>query len=93
MSKELIKTTKLTKNLILDELTKIIIDHSISIEPEKLKQKINLLFDDCKDMTAELFVENCKILRSQEMFGKLPANGKFIKPEKETLDLSTWKKY
>ncbi|MBM5782589.1 MAG: hypothetical protein FJ368_04115 [Pelagibacterales bacterium] len=74
----LIKTTELTKSIILDELTKIILDHNIIIEQEKLKQKINLLFQDCKDMTAEHFVSNCEKIRKSELFGKLPANFRFL---------------
>lgn len=89
----LIKTTKLTKNIILDELTRIIIDHSINIDQEKLKQKINLLFDDCKEMTAEIFIENCKIIRKNELYGRLPANHKFLKPIENEFEASKWNKY
>ena len=64
-------------------------DHGLQITKEDLKIKINLLFEDCKHMSAEEFVKNCQILRKTELFGKLPPNFKFLEPEEK----SEFKKY
>jgi len=87
--KILIKTNKLTKELILKELTMMRVDHSIEITDELLDIKISILLEDCKDLTAEAFAENCRVLRKQEMYGKLPANFKFLQPAEK----SEFKKY
>lgn len=89
----LIKTTKINKNIILDELTKIIIDHTIAIDAELLKQKVNLLYEDCKDISAENFISNATILRKRELFGRLPANHLFLKTDSNQFDANAWKKY
>ena len=89
----LTKTSKITKNLILNELTRIVVDHSIVIEEEKLEQKINLLFEDAKHITAERFLANCEIIRKQELYGKLPANYKFVDPSPKEEDRSNYYDY
>lgn len=68
----------LHKETILDCLTKMIIDHSIIIETEKLRAKINILFEDCKDMTDAEFMEVSERLRKGELYGKLPASKDFL---------------
>lgn len=80
---ELIVTTKLTKKVILQQLMKIKIDHSIQISEAELDAKVNLLFEDCKDCSAELFIAISEKIRKQEMFGKLPAN--YLFSQKVTL--------
>ncbi len=89
----LIKTTQLTKKLILEELIKIKIDHSIQISERELEIKINLLFEDCKEMTAEKFSANCKIIRESDLFGKFPANFKFKNPipDSKKSEYQKWK--
>lgn len=89
MQTNLTKTTKISKNLILQELLKMKVDHGIEISESQLDAKVNLLFEDCQGLTAEAFVANCKILRKQEMFGKFPPNFKFVEPEEK----SEFKKY
>jgi hypothetical protein len=80
---------KLSKKIIFEQLLKIKIDHSIQISQENLESKINLLFEDCKNLSAEEFVRNCQILRKTELFGKFPPNFKFLEPEEK----SEFKKY
>jgi hypothetical protein len=85
----LIKTTQLTRKVILDQIALMILDHQLEISKENLERKINLLLEDCKELTAEAFTENCRALRKQEMYGKLPANFKFLQP----VEKSDFKKY
>jgi hypothetical protein len=77
----LIKIEPVTKKIILDCLMKIKLDHQIIITEKELREKINLLFEDCKDLPAEIFIKNCEILRKREMFGKFPINYAFISPD------------
>lgn len=76
----------LTKKIVLICLQKIIIDHDIAIDEEKLKQKIELTFEDCKNMTAEQFIYASEQIRKKNnLFGKLPASKdflSFVEPEK-----------
>lgn len=80
----LIKTTQLTKKVILEELMKIKIDHSIQISERELDAKVNLLFEDCKEITSERFLINSSFLRKKELFGKFPPNHEFILPKTNT---------
>lgn len=89
----LIQTTKITKKLILQELMKMKVDHSINISEKELEAKINLLFEDIKEMTAERFLANCEVLRKSELYGKLPANHQFLSPMKSEFNPSKWSKY
>lgn len=75
-------TTELTKKLIAQELLKIKVDHSITISEEDFKLKVNLLFDDLKNCTAEKFIATCQELRKKQLFGKLPANIDFVGEDK-----------
>lgn len=86
----LIKTTQLTKKVILDQIALMILDHQLEISKDNLEKKINLLFEDCKNLSAETFIENCRILRKQEMYGKLPANFKFLQPAEKS-EYQKWK--
>jgi len=70
----LIKSNKLTKKIILQELSKMIYDHSININQNNLEKKIDILFEDCQNLSAERFIDICQSLRARELFGKLPAN-------------------
>lgn len=97
---ELEQSTKLTKAIISAELLKMKVDHSIQISEEDLKIKINLLFEDCKHLSAEKFVANANILRKKNLFGKLPFNQEFIdpystkqKPNNNEFNAEIWKKY
>jgi hypothetical protein len=63
----------------------MIIDHSIIIETEKLRAKINLLFEDCKDMTDAEFIEVSEKLRKGELYGKLPASKDFLQKNEPNL--------
>jgi len=80
----------LTKKIVLVYLQKIIIDHDIAIDEEKLKQKIELTFEDCKNMTAEQFIYASEQIRKKNnLFGKLPASKdflSFVEPEKILLE-------
>lgn len=73
----LMKVNKLTKKIILQELAKMIYDHSLNIEQSNLDKKIDILFEDCQNLSAERFIDICKNLRAKEMFGRLPANFHF----------------
>lgn len=76
-------TTQITKKVILEELMKIKIDHSIQISEKELDAKVNLLFEDCKEITSERFKGNSAFLRKKELFGKFPPNHEFICPKTE----------
>jgi len=75
----LIKINQLTKAIILRELTKIRIDHSIEINTENFKEKINLLFDDCtkRGVSEQYFINKCEQIRCSNLFGKMPENFRF----------------
>jgi len=66
------------KTTIIQCLTRMLVDHSISITEKNLEQKINILFEDCKDMSDAEFVEVSERLRKGELYGKLPASKDFL---------------
>lgn len=66
------------KTTIAQCLTRMLVDHSISISQENLDKKINLLAEDCKDMTDAEFIEVSERLRKGELYGKLPASKDFL---------------
>ena len=86
MNNQLSINNPLTKKIILLCFQKMILDHDIVISEEKLKQKIELTFDDCKDMTSEQFISISEQIRKKEnLFGKLPTSKAFLnffEPEK-----------
>ena len=90
MNNQLTINNPLTKKIILICFQKMILDHDLAISEEKLKQKIELTFDDCKNMTAEQFVyASEQIRKNQNLFGKLPTSKtflSFIEPEKLLLE-------
>jgi len=69
--------SKLSRKTILDCLTRIKIDHSINISEKELDAKINLIFEDCRDMSNLQFFENSEKLRKGNLFGKFPRNEEF----------------
>lgn len=71
---------KLTKKIVLNEVSKIRVDHSISISEQDLKIKLQLIFDECQDLTNKQFIQNCKILSKKDLFGKIPPAFKFKQP-------------
>lgn len=77
-------TSKLTKKVILEELWKIKIDHSIQISEEELDMKIKLIFDDCQNMDISTFKAICKKARMNELYGKMPANYVFAESQVKT---------
>lgn len=74
---------KLTKKTVLKEVSKIRVDHSISISEQDLKIKLQLIFEECQDLTNKQFIQNCKILSKRDLFGKLPPAFKFKQPYDE----------
>ena len=66
------------KTTITTCLIRMMIDHSITISQENLDQKVNILFEDCKDMTDADFIEISERLRKGELYGKLPASKDFL---------------
>lgn len=66
------------KTTIATCLTRMLVDHSITISQENLDHKINILFEDCKDMTDADFIEVSEKLRKGELYGKLPASKDFL---------------
>ena len=86
MNNQLAINNPLTKKIILLCFQKMILDHDIAISEEKLQQKIELTFEDCKDMTSEQFISISEQIRKKEnLFGKLPTSKAFLsffEPEK-----------
>lgn len=66
------------KTTIATCLARMLVDHSITISEKNLDQKINILFEDCKDMTDSDFIEISEKLRKGELYGKLPASKDFL---------------
>lgn len=71
---------KLTKKTVLNEVSKIRVDHSISISEQDLKIKLQLIFEECQDLTNNQFMQNCVILTKKDLFGKIPPAFKFKNP-------------
>jgi len=75
----LIKIKRVSKKIIIDELSKIIVDHSINIVDEvQFDAKINLLFEDCSNISEERFIANATNIRNKPLYGRLPANYEFL---------------
>lgn len=90
MNNQLSINNPLTKKIILLCFQKMILDHDIAISEEKLQQKIELTFDDCKNMTSEQFISISEQIRKKEnLFGKLPTSKAFLsffEPEKTLVE-------
>lgn len=95
MSKDITITTQLTKKIVLDCLMQIKIDHSITISENDLAAKVNLVFKDCKNMTAESFIKSCELLRMAKLYNKLPTSSEILNPHEKTntFDKSKWDQY
>lgn len=71
---------KLTKKIVLKEVSKMRVDHSIFIIESDFKVKLQLIFEECQDLTNKQFIQNCKILSKKDLFGKIPPAFKFKQP-------------
>ena len=86
MSKEIIEDKPLTKKVVLDCLMRIKLDHSIAITEQELDLKVNLTYEDCKDMSAELFIECCEAAREKNLYNKLPSSSEIRKARGEEVE-------
>lgn len=78
MNNQLITTQTLTKKIVAAYFRKLVIDHDITIDEQKLSQKIEITFDDCKKMSAGEFIGKCEKLRFTNLYGKLPKSADFV---------------
>lgn len=78
MNNQLATTQPLTKKLVAAYFRKLVIDHDITIDEQKLSQKIEITFDDCKKIPAGEFVAKCEKLRFTNLYGKLPKSADFL---------------
>lgn len=69
---------KITKKVILECLIRIKVDHGISISEQDLEAKVNLLYDDCKNMVVSQFIEKSELIRKSKLYGRLPTNYEFL---------------
>lgn len=71
---------KLTKIIVLKQITLMRINHNINIEENDFKVKLQLIYEECQDLTNKQFIQNCKILSKKDLFGKIPPAFKFKQP-------------
>ena len=71
---------KLTKKVVLKYVSQMRIDQNVSISESDFKVKLQLIFDDCSDLTNNQFIENCKILAKKDLYNKIPPAFKFKNP-------------
>ena len=71
---------KLTKKVVLKYVSQIRIDQNVSISEPDFKVKLQLIFEECQDLTNNQFIQNCKILTKKDLFGKIPPAFKFKNP-------------
>lgn len=68
---------KLTKKVVLKYVSQMRIDQNVSISESDFKVKLQLIFDECSDLTNNQFIENCKILAKKDLYNKIPPAFKF----------------
>lgn len=87
------RNKSLSKKIVLDCLTAIRIDHNIDISTENFRVKIELVYNDCKNLTNEEFITNCEVIRKRELYGKIPASFVFVSPNQsiKTEEVKPWK--
>lgn len=88
-----IKHNKLTKKIVSEQLLKIKIDHNVIISEDYFITKVHLVYEECKDLTNEQFINNCKILINQDLFNKIPPAYKFkqsFEEKNDGLDYYRW---
>lgn len=75
----------LTKKNILQCLTNIKIDSSIEISEQDLDAKVNIIYDQCKELTDDEFKKatNQIICKGIELYGKLPKAALFLKKQQD----------
>lgn len=71
---------KLTKKVVLKYVSQMRIDQNVSISESDFKVKLQLIFDECSDLTNNQFIENCKILAKKDLYNKIPPSFKFKNP-------------
>ena len=71
---------KLTKKVVLKYVSQIRIDQNVSISESDFKVKLQLIFDECSDLTNNQFIENCKTLAKKDLYNKIPPAFKFKNP-------------
>lgn len=71
---------KLTKKVVLKYVSQMRIDQNVSISESDFKVKLQLIFDECSDLTNNQFIENCKILAKKDLYNKIPPAFKFKNP-------------
>ena len=77
---------KLNKKVVLKYITQMRIDHNIFITEQDFRVKLGLIYEECKDLTNEQFINNCKILINQDLFNKIPPAYKFKQSSQEKND-------
>ncbi len=71
---------KLTKKVVLKYVSQMRIDQNVSISELDFKVKLQLIFDECCDLTNNQFIENCKTLAKKDLYNKIPPAFKFKNP-------------
>ena len=74
---------KLTKKVVLKYVSQMRIDQNVSISELDFKVKLQLIFDECCDLTNNQFIENCKTLAKKDLYNKIPPAFKFKDPHAE----------
>lgn len=74
---------KLTKKVVLKYVSQMRIDQNVSISELDFKVKLQLIFDECYDLTNNQFIENCKTLAKKDLYNKIPPAFRFKDPHAE----------
>jgi len=67
----------LAENELKEKLTKKVVLKYVS---QIFKVKLQLIFDECCDLTNNQFIENCKTLAKKDLYNKIPPAFKFKNP-------------
>ena len=74
---------KLTKKVVLKYVSLMRIDQNVSISELDFKVKLQLIFDECCDLSNNQFIENCKTLAKKDLYNKIPPAFRFKDPHAE----------
>ncbi len=86
---------KLNKKVVLKYVSQMRIDQNVSITESDFKVKLQLIFDECSNLTNNQFIDNCKVLLRRDLYNKIPPAFRFKDPHannNKTQGVSEWKR-
>jgi hypothetical protein len=71
---------KLNKKVVLKYVSQMRIDQNVSITESDFKIKLQLIFDECSNLTNNQFIDQCKVLLRRDLYNKIPPAFRFKDP-------------